>query len=133
MLPRNRLGELSESEQLRLFRLNGVPSLPCTARFSLPDVSVDSSVIMEEVVSTGVERKFVKCIQRFRSGKVEITFARKVDCDLFLSKAAIPSSRRLSFFGRLARNSSIFVTTRDAPWELSDNLITDQYGTVLSS
>ena len=135
VLPQNRLGELSESERLRLFRLNGVPSQPCTARFSLPDVSVDSNRIMEEVVSTGVERKFVKCIQRFRLGMVEVTFARKADCDLFLSKAAIPSSRRPSFFGRPARTSSIFVTIRDAPWELSDNLITDrlnQYGTVLS-
>ena len=135
VLPQNRLGELSESERLRLFRLNGVPSQPCTARFSLRDVSVDSNQIMEEVVSTGVERKFVKCIQRFRSGMVEITFARKADCALFLSKAAIPSSRRPSFFGRPSRTSSIFVTIRDAPWELSDNLITDrlnQYGTVLS-
>ena len=41
VLPRNRLGELSESEQLRLFRLNGVPGRPCTAFFSLPDLSVD--------------------------------------------------------------------------------------------
>ena len=90
---------------------------------------------MEEVVSTGVERKFVKCIQRFRSGVVEITFARKADCDLFLSKAAIPSPRRPSFFGRPARTSFTFVTVRDAPWELNEKLITDrleQYGTVLS-
>ena len=90
---------------------------------------------MEEVVSTGVERKFVKCIQRFRSGVVEITFARKADCDLFLSKAAIPSPRRPSFFGLSARTPFTFVTVRDAPWKLNDKLITDrleQYGTVLS-
>ena len=135
VLPTERLGELSHDNRLRLFRLNGVPNRPCTARFSLPDPSIDSSRIMEEVVSTGVERKFVKCIQRFRSGVVEITFARKADCDLFLSKAAIPSPRRPSFFGRPARTSFTFVTVRDAPWELNDKLITDrleQYGTVLS-
>ena len=117
VLPTERLGKLSHDNQLCLFRLNGVPNRPCTARFSLPDPSIDSSRIMEEVVSTGVERKFVKCIQRFRSGVVEITFAREADCDLFLSKAAIPSNRRPSFFG------------------LNDKLITDrleQYGTVLS-
>ena len=77
VLPTERLGELSHGNQLRLFRLNGVPNRPCTARFSLPDPSIDSSRIMEEVVSTGVERKFVKCIQRLRSGVVEITFARR--------------------------------------------------------
>ena len=65
VLPTERLGELSHDNQLRLFRLNGVPNRPCTARFSLPDPSIDSSRIMEEVISTGVERKFVKCIQRF--------------------------------------------------------------------
>ncbi|XP_044174344.1 uncharacterized protein LOC122957975 [Acropora millepora] len=65
VLPTQRLGELSHDNQLRLFRLNGVPNRPCTARFALPDPSIDSSPIMEEIVSTGVERKFVKCIQRF--------------------------------------------------------------------
>ena len=89
---------------------------------------------MEEVVSTEVEHKFVKCIQHFRSGMVEIRFARKADCDLFLSKAAIPSPRQTSFFGRPAGTSFTFVTVPDAPWELNDKLITDrleQYGTVL--
>ena len=97
VLATERLGELSHDNQLPLFRLNAVLNRPCTARFSLPDPSIDSSRIMEEVVSTGVERKFVKCIQRLRSGVVEITSARKADCDLILSKAAIPSPRRPSF------------------------------------
>ena len=36
-LPQQRLSELSHSEQLRLFRLNGVPNRPCSARFRLLD------------------------------------------------------------------------------------------------
>lgn len=60
---------------------------------------------------------------------VEVTFAKKKDCDLFVSRAAISSLQRPFSFSR----SMIFVTGQDAPWELSDKLIADrleQYGTV---
>lgn len=60
---------------------------------------------------------------------VEVTFAKKEDCDLFVSRAAISSLQRPFSFSR----SMIFVTVQDAPWELSDKLIADrleQYGTV---
>ena len=135
VMPVARLGELPHDDQIRLSQLNGVPNRPCTARFSLEDNSVDSSVILDQVVTTGVERRQVKCIQRFRTGMVEVTFASKNACDLFLSQSAIPSSRRRFVFSRQAGNASLFVTIRDAPWELPDKLITDrleQYGTVLS-
>jgi len=66
---------------------------------------------------------------------VEIIFTQKADCDLFLSKAAIPPPTRPSFVGRRAGTSFTFVTIYDAPWELNGKLIADrlkQYGTVLS-
>ena len=64
----------------------------------------------------------------------EIIFTQKADCDLFLSKAAIPPPRRPSFFDRRAGTSFTFVTIRDTPWELNDKVIADQlkqYGTAL--
>ena len=91
------------------------------------------SLILQLILAESWKKSFP--LERFRSGVIEITFARKADCDIFLSKAAIPSPRRPSFFGRTARTSFPFVTIRYAPWELSDKLITDrleQYGTVLS-
>ena len=89
ILPQNRLGELSDSERLRLFRLNGVPSRPCSARFTLHDNSVDSREILNRIVATGVPRSHIKCLQRFRSGQVDVTFTR---CLLYTS----PSPRDLS-------------------------------------
>ena len=86
-------------------------------------------------MDTGVQRNHILCIQRLRTGMVEVTFAKKEDCDLFLSRAAIPSGQRPFTFSRSSRSSTIFVTVRDAPWELSDKLIADrleQYGTVIS-
>ena len=46
---------------------------------------------------------------------VEVTFAKKEDCDLFLSIAAIPSRQRPFTFPRSSGGSPIFVTVRDAP------------------
>ena len=86
-------------------------------------------------MDTGVQRNHILCIQRLRTGMVEVTFAKKEDCDPFLSRAAIPSRQRPFIFSRSSRSSTIFVTVRDAPWELSDKLIADrleQYGTVIS-
>ena len=134
-MPAERLGELPAGDQLRLFQLNGLPNRPCTARFSLPDNSVDARTILEQIMDTGVQRNHILCIQRLRTGMVEVTFAKKEDCDLFLSRAAIPSRQRPFTFSRSSRSSTIFVTVRDAPWELSDKLIADrleQYGTVIS-
>ena len=52
VLPEHRLGELSDSEQLRLFRLNGVPSQPCLAQFTLNDNTIDSREILGRIVAT---------------------------------------------------------------------------------
>ena len=49
VLPNTTLGELSSSEQMLLFRLNGLPERPCLARFPLPDNIIDSSIILEEI------------------------------------------------------------------------------------
>ena len=135
IMPAERLGELPAGDQLRLFQLNGLPNRPCTARFSLPDNSVDARMILEQIMDTGVQRNHILCIQRLRTGMVEVTFARKEDCDLFLSRAGIPSGQRPFTFSRSSKSSTIFVTVRDAPWELSEKLIADrleQYGTVIS-
>ena len=92
-MPAERLGELPAGDQLRLFQLNGLPNRPCTARFSLPDNSVDARTILEQIMDTGVQRNHILCIQRLRTGMVEVTFAKKEDCDLFLSRAAITSGQ----------------------------------------
>lgn len=91
VLPENRLFELSDSEQLRLrlFRLNGVTSGLCSARFTLHDNSTNSREILDRIVATGVPGAHVKCIQSFQSGQVDFTFTRTDSRDLFLSKAAI--------------------------------------------
>ena len=82
VLPNTTLGELSSTDQLRLFRLNGLPDRPCSARFTLPDNTIDSKTILEKIVSIGIQRKHVKCIQRFRTGQVDVTFCRKTDRDV---------------------------------------------------
>lgn len=93
VLSENRLFELSDSEQLRLrlrlFRLNGVTSGLCSARFTLHDNSTNSREILDRIVATGVPGAHVKCIQSFQSGQVDFTFTRTDSRDLFLSKAAI--------------------------------------------
>ena len=134
-MPAERLGELPAGDQLRLFQLNALPNRPCTARFSLPDNSVDARTTLEQIMDTGVQRNHILCIQRLRTGMVEVTFAKKEDCDLFLSRAAIPSRQRPFTFSRSSGSSTIFGSVRDVPWELSDKLIADrleQYGTVIS-
>ena len=122
-LPSSRLGELSAMDQQRFFRLNGVPDRPCSARFNLTDNSVDSRELMEQIVSMGIQRNHVKCIQRFRTGQVDITFLCKEDRDLFLSKAAVTINRR-GMSTCPARESGIFVTLYNAPWELGEEIIT---------
>ena len=62
------LGKLSHAEQLRLFRLRGVPNRPCSARFSLPDNSIDSKTLLDKIVSIGIPKSHVSCIQRFQTG-----------------------------------------------------------------
>ena len=52
VLPEHRLGELSDSEQLRLFRLNGFPSRPCSAQFTLHDNTIDSREILGRNMAT---------------------------------------------------------------------------------
>ena len=135
ILPQNRLGELSDSERLRLFRLNGVPSRPCSARFTLHDNSVDSREILNRIVATGVPRSHIKCLQRFRSGQVDVTFTRADSRDLFLSKAAITIRQRPTR-PRPAWQTGTFVTVWDATWELPDELISrrlQEYGEVHSN
>ena len=89
VLPNTTLGELSSTEQSRLFRLNGLPDRPCSAHFKLPEHTIDSRIILGKIVSIGIQGRHVKCIQRFRSGQVAVTFCRKTDRDLFLSKVAL--------------------------------------------
>ena len=122
-LPSSRLGELSAMDQQRFFRLNDIPNRPCSARFNLTDNSVDSRELKEQIVSMGIQRNHVKCIQRFRTGQVDITFSCKENRDLFLSKATVTIYQcRMS--ARPARESGIFVTLYNAPWELGDEIIT---------
>ena len=94
ILPQQGLGELSHAEQLRLFRLNGVPNRPCSARFSLPDNSIDSKTLLDKIVSMGIPKSYVSCIQRFRTGQVDVTFTSTQDRELFLSKVALAINQR---------------------------------------
>ena len=54
ILPPQSLGELSETDRARLHCLNGVPNRPCSARFRLPDNTVDAKTILDHITSTGV-------------------------------------------------------------------------------
>ena len=132
-MPSQSLGELSHDDQLRLFRLNGVPSRPCSVRFTLADNALDSKTILDRIVSIGIPR-IVTCIQRFSSGLVDVTFAKKELRDLFLSKISTLFRQRTA--PRMpVWDSGVFVTVRDAPWELSDGLVRErleQYGIVHS-
>lgn len=55
VMPDETLGDLSHNDKLQLFRLNGVPSRPCSARFTLAENSVDSKSILEKIVSMGIQ------------------------------------------------------------------------------
>ena len=86
-------------------------------------------------MATGVLRSHIKCIQRFRSGQVDVTFTRADSRDLFLSKAAI-TIRQQPTRPRPAWQTGTFVTIWDAPWELPDELISrrlQEYGEVHSN
>ena len=72
---------------------------------------------MEQIVSMGIQRNHVKCVQRFRTGQVDITFSRKDDHDPFSSKAAVVIDQcRIST--RPAKESGVFITLHNAQWEL---------------
>ena len=69
-----------------------------------------------------------------RSGQVNVTFSKADLRDLFLSKLSTTFQQRPTV-PRQAWQSGIFVTVRDAPWELSDKLIQhrlEQFGIVHS-
>ena len=119
-MPAERLGELPAGDQLRLFQLNGLPNRPCTARFSLPDNSVDARTILEQIMDTGVQRNHILCIQRLRTGMVEVTFAKEEDCDLFLSRAAIPS-RHLGALQFLLRFGTLHGSSRTSLLQIDSN------------
>ena len=134
VMPEEAFGELSAENQLRLVRLNSVPSRPMSARFTLADNSVDSKTILDKIVTMGIQRTHVTCIQRFRSGQVDVTFAKRELRELFLSKVATTFEQRPAA-SRPTWESGIYVTVRDAPWELPDELIKhrlEQYGRVYS-
>ena len=78
-------GELSVDNQQRLLRLNVVPSRPCSASFMLADNSV---------ISMGIPKTQVACIQHSRTGQVNITFTKAELPDLFLSKVATTFQQR---------------------------------------
>ena len=75
MLPNTTLGELSCTEQLRLFRLNGLPDRPCSARFTLPDNTIDSKTILDKIVSRGSTLSVLKGSAR---GKWMLLFVEKL-------------------------------------------------------
>ena len=58
VMPDETIGDLSHNDKFQLFRLNGVPSRPCSARFTLADNSVDSKSILEKIVSMGIQWAF---------------------------------------------------------------------------
>ena len=116
VLPNTTLGELSSTEQLRFFSLNRLPDRPYSARCSLPDNTIDSKTILDKIVSIGIQRK---CIQRFHTGQVDVTFCRKTDRDLFLSKVALCFQHH-SVRVHPPFETGIFVTVRDVPWEMTD-------------
>ena len=65
---------------------------------------------------------------------MDVTFTRKEDRELFLSKVALVINWRPATI-RPAYESSVFVTVQDAPWELPDDLIIrrlGQFGSVYS-
>ena len=123
ILPPQRLGELPEADRARLYRLNGVPNRPCSARFRLADQSMDAKTILDRITSTGVMRNRVKCIQRVHAGQIEVTFATVEDHDLFLSKAAVAFGNPRSFAHLPSNSSAIYVTVHNVPWELPDTLL----------
>ena len=86
VLPGQPLGELPTNDQQRLLRLNVVPNRPCSASFTLADNSVDSRCILDKIVSMGIPKTQVSCIQRSHSGVVSVTFSKAELRDLFLSK-----------------------------------------------
>ncbi|XP_067028932.1 uncharacterized protein [Acropora muricata] len=134
VMPEESFGELSSENQLRLSRLNSVPNRPMSARFTLADNSVDSKTILDKIITMGIPRTHVTCIQRFRSGQVDVTFAKRESRELFLSKVATTFERR-PLAPRPTWQSGIFVTVRDAPWELPDDVIKqrlEKYGPVYS-
>ena len=107
---REDFGKLSAENQLRLSRLNSVPSRPMSARFTLADNSVDSKTILDKIVTMGIQRTHVTCIQRFRSGQVDVTFPKRELRELFLSKVATTFEPIIS--GELAQNIIALIVTR---------------------
>ena len=74
----------------------------------------------------------LSAFKRFRTGQVDVTFCRKTDQDLFLSKVALCFQHH-SVHARPPFESGIFVTVCDAPWEMTEELIAtrlEEYGTV---
>jgi len=133
-LPDESLGELPTNDQQRFLRLNVVPNRPCSATFTLADNSVDSRYILDKIVSIGIPKAQVACIQRSRSGQVNVTFTKAELRDLFLSKLSTTFEQR-PIVPRQPSHPGVFVTVRDAPWELSDKLIQqrlEQFGVVYS-
>lgn len=132
VMPEESFGELSSESQLRLSHLNSVPNRPMSASFMLADNSVDSNTILDKIITMGIPRTHVTCIQCFRSGQVDVTSAERESGELFLSKVATTFERRPSA-PRLTWQSGIFMTVRDAPWELPDDVIEQclqKYGSV---
>ena len=123
ILPPSRLGELSEPDRARGYRLNRVPNRPCSARFCLSDNAMTAKTILDRITSTGVMCNHVKCIQRLPSGQIEATFATVADHDLFLSKAALVFGTLRSFAHIRTNSSAIYVTVHNVPWELPNNLL----------
>ena len=75
--PDESFGELSSENQLQLSRLNSVLNRAMSARFNLTDNSIDLKTILDKIITMGIPRTHVTCIQRFRSGQVDVTFGKR--------------------------------------------------------
>ena len=70
--------------------------------------------LLDQIVSKGILRSHIKCIQPFQTGQVDITFSRKEDQDLFWSKAAVVINQ-CQISTRPLWESGVFVKVYDAP------------------
>ena len=72
ILPPQSLDELSETDRARLYRLNGVPNRPCSARFRLCDNSMDARTMLDHITSTGVMRNHINVSSAFSLDRLRL-------------------------------------------------------------
>lgn len=130
-LPGESLDELPTNDQ-QLW-LNIVLHRPCSATFTLADNSVDSRYILR-LFQWEFQKLGSPAFSGLARGEVNVTFAKAELRDLFFSKLSTTLQQRPTV-PRQPGQPGIFVTVRDAPWELLDKLIQqrlEQFGVVHS-